>query len=224
MLGVIVAGGMIVLVLTALGQLAVRTGKVTRLTKDRLIATYLAREGIELVRAVRDNNWLSTPRCPAPNPADLSTYVCTIPWRGQSGAPGPGSLCTAGGRQVYRVDADTVTSGGLVLTTEGANDTSLFRFGSAYRHGGGGQATPFRRYIILESLDDPGCTLSQASVYVLPTPTPTPPPTPTPVPTPFPTPFHPRPITVTVVVQWTEEGVPREMRMTELLYSWMNYR
>ncbi len=61
-LGVVVAVTKTVIVVEAIALLTVRTLSTGRTTKERIIATNLAREGIELVRSVRDDNWFSYPR------------------------------------------------------------------------------------------------------------------------------------------------------------------
>lgn len=219
LLGVLVGFGMTLLVIAALAQLAVRTGQATRLTRDRLVAAHLAREGIELVRAVRDGNWLASPRCPSPDPTNFDTYACRIWWRG--GTPGTQPICSDG---VYTVQADNLT---LVPAVAGGNETQLYLSSLSYQHTPSTSApTPFRRWVLIESAEDPGC--GQPSVFVLPTPTPTPTPSPvpspTPTPSPPPTPFHPQRITVTAVVQWTEEGRTKEVRMVDELFPWMHIR
>src|SRR5688572_32835373 len=59
LLGVIFALAFVVTVVTALGLLTARTIRAGRLSEERFIATALAREGIELVRALRDENWFA---------------------------------------------------------------------------------------------------------------------------------------------------------------------
>ncbi len=60
---VIVAMTIMVLGLTAMLSLAIASLAMSRATKERVVALNLAREGIELTRAVRDTNWLRDDRC-----------------------------------------------------------------------------------------------------------------------------------------------------------------
>ncbi|OGZ79472.1 MAG: hypothetical protein A2528_02355 [Candidatus Staskawiczbacteria bacterium RIFOXYD2_FULL_37_9] len=49
---------------------------LTSNTADQLTATYLAQEGMEIVRNIRDNNWLKIDTCPDPDP-DACSYKWT---------------------------------------------------------------------------------------------------------------------------------------------------
>jgi len=49
----------------------------TRISTDKLIASYLAQEGIEIVRNIRDTNWLEPSHSPpAPHPWDEGLTTC----------------------------------------------------------------------------------------------------------------------------------------------------
>ncbi|TSC64567.1 MAG: hypothetical protein G01um1014106_64 [Parcubacteria group bacterium Gr01-1014_106] len=155
LLGVLIGALFIVLVSTGLVFTAQRTGRVATATKERLISTLLAREGVELVRAIRDNNWLATPRCPA-------VGACTIFWRGQTS--GPGALCNG----TFRIDADALE---LLPASAGSEETRLALDGTAYRHGSG-TPTTYRRWVTIESPEE-GCgTPSIFSLGSIPAPQP----------------------------------------------------
>lgn len=212
LLGVLISAAAAVLVVGALAGLAQRSRQATRATSERTVATFLAREGIELVRAIRDTNWLTTPRCAA-------TGACTIFWRGATS--GRGAICNG----TFRVDAATVDAVGLVPTTAGAEDTRLRLSGITYGHASG-TVTTFKRWIEVRSSDQ-GC--GEASVFVLPTPAPagrpSPRASPTPTPSPLPTPRVPPPLTLTSVVEWTLPGAAtRRVELVEQLYPWLNVR
>lgn len=208
-LGIIVAIGAVVLVTGALAGLAQRGTQASLVTRERVTATFLAREAIELVRAIRDNNWLATPRCP-----DFG--ACTIFWRGQT--TGAGALCNG----TFRVDAATMASAGLVATTAASADTRLTRAGTVYGHEGG-STTPFRRWVEITSSEQ-GC--GESSVFVrTPAPTPLPVgPSPTPAPTLLPTPDMPQPMTIRAIVEWTTSGGTRRAELQEILYPWLTVR
>lgn len=155
LLGVLIGALFIVLVTSGLVLTAQRTGQVAAATKERVISTLLAREGVELVRAIRDNNWLATPRC-----SDVG--ACTIFWRGQ--ASGPDALCNG----TFRIDADTLK---LVPVSPGSEDTRLALDGATYHHGSGA-LTEFRRWVIIQSSEE-GCgTPSVFSLGAVPAPQP----------------------------------------------------
>lgn len=160
LLGTIFAAGIILLLLTAVADLAVRLSQTTRVTKDRLIATFLAREGIELVRAIRDTNWISAGRCPL----GQIWQACSLPWRG----PGPlttdaKSLCNG----TSRVDAANLVASGLVPDTVGSDSTALFFKSGQYVHDSTGTPTPFKRWVRLANADaNPTDNCGKSSVYL----------------------------------------------------------
>lgn len=78
LLGLMFAIAFVVTVVVALASLTARTLTASRASKERFIATALAREGIELVRALRDDNWLSY------GPGTISML-----WRGNPGGSAP---------------------------------------------------------------------------------------------------------------------------------------
>lgn len=195
LLGVLIAALFIVLVISGLALTAQRTSQASRATKERLGATMLAREGIELVRALRDNNWLSTPRC-------ASTGPCEIFWRGQTS--GPGAICNG----TFRIDADTLQ---LVSASAGSEETRLSLDGTRYLHGTG-VPTVFRRWVVIESPEQ-GC--GEPSVFV-----PNPPPTPR-----QPQPFMARVIVAWDTRTEADCPSGRDcVELREDLYPWMHFR
>jgi len=59
----IVAVGIMILGITAVLSLAIATLTVTDISKEKIVALNLAREGIEITRAVRDTGWLRDDLC-----------------------------------------------------------------------------------------------------------------------------------------------------------------
>lgn len=149
LLGVVIASAFVVLVITAIAGLGQRTSAATRTAKERLIATFLAREGIELVRAIRDNNWLATPRC--------ASEPCTIYWRGGPAGTGTKNICDG----AFRIDAGTVE-----LSSNA--DVRIYRSGLVYNHDAAGRLTPFRRQIVIVSAENDALCPPPASVSNLP--------------------------------------------------------
>jgi type II secretory pathway pseudopilin PulG len=66
LLELLVAILILVMVVTATITLIVTSINAGRASRDKLLATNLAREGIEIVRNIRDSNWVD-PASPAPN-------------------------------------------------------------------------------------------------------------------------------------------------------------
>lgn len=155
LLGVIIAFAFVVLVVVAIAGLGQRTSSATRATKERFIATSLAREGIELVRAIRDSNWLAAPHC--------ASEPCTIYWRGGDPLGTTKNVCNG----TWRVDAETVE---LVSVTAGGSDTRIYRQDLVYSYDASGRETPFRRWVEIASADA-GCPPA-SSVSTLPPPPP----------------------------------------------------
>lgn len=60
LISVLVATSIFVTVLLAVIRLMTGTTQATLISHDKFIGTNLAREGIELAQAVRDNNWMSS--------------------------------------------------------------------------------------------------------------------------------------------------------------------
>lgn len=213
---------MLTLVLVAVVTLGQRSARLRRLTNERMVATYLAREGIELTRSLRDDNWfleergagfIPTPTPPPPPPVPPTPLPNPIHWRGRLPSDRT-ALCTPGGRATYRTDSDIIASLGLEARDPSAPDLELRLVGLAYKHDASGTATrpPFRRLITLEATDDCG----DASAY-------SPPNTP------------PNPLTVRATVVWDDSGAnptvecPPERRRTcvelvEILYPWLRSR
>lgn len=195
LLGVLIGTLFIVLVSSGLVFTAQRTGRAATATKERVISTLLAREGVELVRAIRDNNWLATARCP-------TVGACTMFWRGQ--ASGPSALCNG----TFRIDADVLE---LFPVSAGSEDTRLALNGATYHHGSGA-LTKFRRWVIIESSEQ-GCgTPSVFSLGAVPAPQP-------------PQPFTVRAVVAWDDSADAECATGRHcVELREDLHPWMNFR
>lgn len=197
LLGVLIAGFLLALVGGAIVGLAFRTGGATSLTEQRLVATYLAREGVELVRAIRDHNFLAADRCPP-------VGACTVPfyWRGGSPLGGTIELCNGTDQRI-----DTRS---LVLLESG--DSLLYRSGTAsttYTHDSTGLSTPFRRTVEIQTPPDNSQGCDGTSKYTPANDGDDP----------------PQPIWVIVRVAWTtRDGSAREVEVGEELYPWMRGR
>jgi len=78
LLGVMVSAFFAIVVIVALASMISQIFGMSRLSKNRFVAVGLAKEGIELVRNMRDSNWLNYP-----NATDLAP-VTKMKWRGDA--------------------------------------------------------------------------------------------------------------------------------------------
>lgn len=74
LIGVLVAITLLVASIIAIANLYVRTTRVASASRERFIATNLAREGLELVQMQRDTNWLQI-RAGTPN-IEWTSKIC----------------------------------------------------------------------------------------------------------------------------------------------------
>jgi hypothetical protein len=145
LLGVVFAVSFALILMIALAGLTVSVFKVSRASEERLIATALAREGLELVRSIRDDNWFS------------DAYVPESPelWRGDSNeATGNDSLCN-GDRIIDSRDPRLrVGTGELYLnpSTNPNNNASEYAHANA-----GGALTIYNRMIKITPEPDDNC-------------------------------------------------------------------
>jgi len=115
-----------------MGVMALLTGGLrdSMDSRDQLIAAGLAQEGIELVRNVRDNNWLQIP-----SSVSFDYF--------------PDSL-----NENCRIDKDYVKSTEIECD-QVENDFVLYNDGYFYAHASTSEATKFKRKIMLDSNSDP---------------------------------------------------------------------
>lgn len=203
LLGVLVALAFAILVAASLAGLAERIGEVTQLSREQHIATFLAREGIELVRSLRDDNWLAAPRCTS------ATFPCPIKWRGDPSSTDANERRRAICNGTWMIDplsdgtdprlVAVVSEGQLFLATDGQ-----------YTHTStGAQPTPYKRTVEITTpgVGDCGPTAGGGGIYdaddVLPPP----------------------PFQVKSTVAWTDRaGKARQVVLVEELYPWVKVR
>lgn len=142
---VIVSVGLIALVMTGVGVLATRTLAANRIVQQDVVAAQLALEGAELVRNIRDSNWIEGNR----EDGRGAPGQCDSPpnWRV--------NLCDRDGPNLkQRIDAATVGTDGLVF--DASEPLLLLQLDGTYGYGTdpGTKATPFRRSIILNTESD----------------------------------------------------------------------
>lgn len=119
---------------------------LTSNSADRLAATYLAQEGMEIVRNIRDNNWLAMDAC-------LSNSDCEIQnnaW--VEGLTNPGA-CT-NESQGCKADYQPMDT----LVPYGNNEENYLRIninnGGFYDYDNSGVKTKFQRKIVITPLSD----------------------------------------------------------------------
>lgn len=139
LLGVLFSLSVIVIVISALGLLTVRTVGAGRVSQERFIATALAREGIELVRSLRDDNWFAYPE-----------GTTQIKWRGDpSGTAQERQRAICNGTWVIDIQTQR-----LVAPSGASQNGELFLSGGSsaliYAHSSG-TPTRFRRTVRIRS-------------------------------------------------------------------------
>ena len=138
LLSVLVATSIFVAVLLAVIRLMTSTTQATLISHDKFIGTNLAREGIELAQAVRDNNWMSS--APGRAPADwVKNGLCE------------GSLDTD-----RQMTLDTDNNLGTILVDSVTTDFRLYIDSSGqYHHNSfsGAVASPYSRVISVDCLN-----------------------------------------------------------------------
>jgi hypothetical protein len=107
-----------------------QTIKVVKLNKDKLTASQLAQEGLELVRNKRDNNWLAT----------------GYNWKLGAGAGTASDIVQSDNNNRYVIDysGNIITSGVSDINSDAAN---LKIDASSFHWHGAGTATIFSRLI-----------------------------------------------------------------------------
>lgn len=70
LVSVLIALALLATVAVAVSRLIVTGSAGSRITRENFVAIQIAREGLELIRTVRDNNWFATP------PIDWRTNLC----------------------------------------------------------------------------------------------------------------------------------------------------
>lgn len=76
----IVAVGIMIMGITAILSLTIATLSVSGMSKEKIVAMNLAREGIEITRAIRDTNWLRNDLCWENNSCGLTNGEWRVDW------------------------------------------------------------------------------------------------------------------------------------------------
>lgn len=130
-----------IIVFTVLAGMISQVYQVARVSKNKFVAVNLAKEGIELVRNMRDSNWLHYP-VTAPGPETA------IAWRG-NGTNELKDICDRAGSDFYLVDAkDDVP---VLKLPEGNEPEKLYldSDGLIYTHAKNNQPSIFSRKITI---------------------------------------------------------------------------
>lgn len=150
LLGTLVAVIVLALAVVIGSRLTARTQQAGRLSRESAIAATAAREGLELVRAVRDTNWFLQ----RSDNRHWTHGLCTNPNTGE----------TFDERQ-FTLDAKTVRR----LEPVGDSQSSLLTVENNHEwtHSSSGQPTPYRRVLTVDCRDrDVGLIVSAAVTWV----------------------------------------------------------
>ncbi len=212
LLGVILATTVALLVVGTVASISARVYGTMRTSKERFIASGLAREGIELVRSLRDNNWFYYPQPGDPLP------VTQIKWRGcASGESCPGLKKICDGTYIIDpYDANPELKSGnekLYLTSD-----------NKFTHATTGTASIFSRSVTIDTVSDDSKLTTGGSITYMPdsggcgeivdsTPTNI-------------SFQRPRPFIVRSTVTWKDptSGQTKTLTLEEMLYDWMYQR
>lgn len=130
---VVIALGIITVGMFGMLLLFVQNMQVRNYTKNKLVASMLAQEGIELVRNIRDQNWIDS---------------AVNSWNYGAGAGTASDIIQDGD---YRVDYINGIS-----DVDGISNGLLYKNGGFYDHNNAGAATIFSRLIEVEENDIDG--------------------------------------------------------------------
>ena len=148
---VLIAIGVITVTFGAITTLILQSFHARRAVRDDLVAANLALEGVELVRAIRDGNWVWSV---TPKRVDNNGSICAgaagsvTSWRWR--------LCDTSSGPPFRDRLDSRGSFTNPPVLDPNGDTMLLNLLSngEYAYGGGGTPTPFRRVITLSTPPD----------------------------------------------------------------------
>lgn len=208
LLGVMIATAALVLVATSVVALGLRSAAASRLTKDREVATFLAREAVELVRSLRDDNWIAF--ADAAGNSRCVVEPCLMKWRGDPfGTPEEQERAICNG--VSKLDPENRK---LQNTSANAvDDNRLNRDGTRYTHEAVGEPTSFHRWVeiaVVNYAQDVGTgTDDCGESYDIAVDAP----------------LRPHGFRVTATVSWTgRDGAPVAVTVGEELHPWLRYR
>lgn len=219
LLGLLVATGMVLVVMVGVVGLTVRVMSASTDAKNNFIATALAREGIELVRSLRDDNYLNyNPSLPN------SKARAIIYWRGLDDQPPPPVPSEFEGVWWQDLLRTALCNGEWVIDPVnykpplGQSSTTLEEFtdssetklhfdaaNSRYANDSSiNNPSPFSRVIKISTPDGGNCgEFSNANDAT----------------------SKPSPITVTSTVTWeTEDGATREVSLTQHMHGILRWR
>jgi len=137
---VVVALGIIAVAFSAIMTLARGTITAIGVARRELIAANLAQEGIEVVRNIRDTNWIVGRRADGLGTGGDCALTAST-WRA--------GLCDSAFSDPYRVVGSTSTT----LDTGPASDLLVLRPSQLYEYNPVGTSTPFRREVFIETID-----------------------------------------------------------------------
>jgi Tfp pilus assembly protein PilV len=197
LLGTLFSAFLVIIILAAIASLSAQVYGSSRTSKNRFIAVGLAKEGIELVRNIRDGNWLYYV------PVADGTPITTMKWRGN------GEACVANAsclrdlcNNTFHVDALTPVASNFGLSAVASSDTTKLKIdGNDFYNYTSGTDSIFSRLITIAGSGACGETAESDSVKGI---------------------MKPQPMIVTSTVQWKDSpsGVIHTTVLQESLYDW----
>jgi type II secretory pathway pseudopilin PulG len=206
LIGIAVSLSVVALSLIGLFILAARGLRAAGVSQQRLIATMLAREGIELVRWIRDTNWVD-----GDDSTEWGTGICTFTDASGRAAQQYTNYLT------IHVNSRALEDSGIVNAADQGDlmvdTTRLYLNNNVYTHEDTGTPTPYHRVIRIFA-DPEGVDIPNGN---------------------FPgdgalgtdsdncgggTADEPTPILVVSTVLWEERGRVHEVALSERLFNW----
>jgi len=201
LLGTLFSAFFAIIVIAAIVSLTAQIYNSSRSSKNRFIAVGLAKEGIELVRSMRDSNWLFYQY---DSTSGVSLPTTQMKWRGDtSGSCSANTSCLRSlCNGTYRVDALTPSGSNFELVSAATTDrTKLKTNGNGFYTYTSGDDTIFSRLITISGA---GACGEVADSNVVST--------------------KPNPMVVTSTVYWKDSTSDRTTVLQEALYDWMLQR
>jgi len=216
LLGTLFSSFLAIIVIAAIASLSAQVYGSSRNSRDRFIAVGLAKEGIELVRNIRDGNWLFYEY---DTTSGSSLPTTKMWWRGDnSGTLYPADeshlrdICDSG-TDYYTVDGAPGVDLGLKAVSTVDGEKLYLDSDGYYTHNTTTQSTIFSRKIFINTDTTGGlssaCGQEAESVLVAPATTLE----------------KPAPIIVTSTVLWEDSvGATHTVVLQESLYDWITQR
>lgn len=149
-----VAIAVIIIGLTAAASMIFSNVRIQEMSSDRVVASHLAREGIEFAKSIRDSNWLAG--SPFYTGLQSGTDYTGVPIVNSNG------VFTGFNFTAANIDTDTWTV--IKTSTVAPSSGALMGQGSLFT----GTATIFKRLVTLQPICSDDTVLAEGATCVLP--------------------------------------------------------